>query len=648
MNRYAWTVQDASELYGVADWGDGYFGIGSEGHVVVRPSAESNREVDLYEIVQGLEERDLGPPIVLRFTEILADRLRTLRSVFQQAIEESGYRGSYLGVYPVKVNQQRPVVEEVLQHGGEHEFGLEVGSKPELLAVTALTAAAPDRMIVCNGFKDRAYVRGVVTATRLGRRIIPVIEKPGELDILLEEVRGTGVRQPLGVRVRLSSQGAGRWEASLGDRAKFGLKVGEILELLEILRDRELLDPLVLVHCHPGSQVEDIARLKETVAELAHLYCELIELGAGLRYLDVGGGLGVNYGGPPGEGYGSINYTLEQYANEIVYRVGMVCDDRDIPHPTIVTESGRASAAHQSVLVTRVIGSAGADEPSPVMTPDRPEGETAAEDDEPQPITDLRMACESVERGALVEAYHDARQARAQVLELFRLGYMGLEGRARGERLYWEVCRGIQSRLEALHEPAEIPVELEEIPDLLSSTYFCNFSLFQSLPDSWAIDQLFPVIPIHRLDERPTVRAVLADLTCDSDGRIARFPLAGEIRQSLDVHPLRDGEPYYLAVFLVGAYQETLGTLHNLFGDSHVVHLHFHDEGGWWIEEVVHGDTIREVLTYSQYETDRFGPTISRDCEQAVREGRMTVTESREIQKYYAAELDGYTYLESD
>ncbi len=635
-------IARAAAQYGVDDWGEGYFGINSDGHVAVRPSAGSTNELDLFEIVQGLVERDIAPPTVIRFTEILADRLAVMRGVFEQAISEHGYQGDHVHVYPIKVNQQRPVVEEVIRHGPKLSLGLEVGSKPELLAVTALTASDPVRLIVCNGFKDRAYLRGVVTATKLGREIVPVIEKPTELGDLLYESDRLQVRQPLGVRVRLSSPGAGRWEASLGDRSKFGLRVGEILELVDVLRVRGELDSFVLLHCHPGSQIEDIGRLKDAIGELAHLYCELVELGVGLRYIDVGGGLGVNYGGPHGSATASMNYSLEEYANEIVYRVGVICDDRGVAHPTIVTESGRASAAHQSVLVTQVLGAA---------TPDEPGLETdsafsvSAADEEPQPISDLRLALTLLDEGAFVEAYHDARQAREQVLSLFRLGYVDLQTRALGDRLFWTVCRRIVAESA---DDGDIPDELTELHDLLSSTYFCNFSLFQSVPDSWAVDQLFPIMPIHRLDEVPTVRAVLADLTCDSDGRICRFASGGEERSTLDVHAFRDGEPYYLGIFLVGAYQETLGAMHNLFGDNHVVHLHWHEQGGWWIDQFVPGDTIREVLTYSQYDTERFGPAISKDCERRVRDGTLTVAESREIRKYYAAELEGYTYLEPE
>jgi len=659
-----WTAERASAWYGVEDWGAGYFGVNAAGRVVVRPTAGSTNELDLFEIVEGLVDRDIATPIVIRFTDILADRLAVLRGVFERAMSDNEYRGEHIHVYPIKVNQQRPVVEEVVRRGPKLSLGLEVGSKPELLAVTALTASDPVRLIVCNGFKDRAYLRGVVTATKLGRRIVPVVEKPTELGELLEESDRLQVRQPLGVRVRLSSRGAGRWEASLGDRSKFGLRVGEILELIEVLRARDRLDSFVLLHCHPGSQIEDIRRLKDAIGELAHLYCELVELGVGLRYIDVGGGLGVNYGGPRGSDTASLNYTLEEYANEIVYRVGVICNDRGVDHPTIVTESGRASAAHQSVLVTQVLGAATPDEPGQVADSFPTASKIAADasalaaggstldtdasalaEEEPQPISDLRLALDLLDEGAFVEAYHDARQAREQVLSLFRLGYVDLHTRALGDRLFWAVCRRIVAEMKKDNGAADVPDELADLPDLLSSTYFCNFSIFQSLPDSWAIDQLFPIMPIHRLGEFPTERAELADLTCDSDGRICRFVSGGEKRNTLDVHTLNDGEPYYLGVFLVGAYQETLGAMHNLFGDNHVVHVHSHEEGGWWIDQVVPGDTIREVLTYSQYETERFAPAISRDCEQGVRDGRLTVAESREIQRYYASELEGYTYL---
>jgi arginine decarboxylase len=635
-----WTYEDSAELYRVDAWGQGYFAVSSEGHLVVRPGVEGEEEIDLLEVVEGLGERDLSPPLLIRFSDILAHRLKTLREAFAAAIVENEYRGSYLAAYPIKVNQQRPVVEEVFRYGSEYDFGLEVGSKPELLAVMALTGGASERLIVCNGFKDDGYIEAAVLAAKLGRRIVPVVEDFGELRLILKHARNHSVRPAIGVRVKLASQGAGRWRGSAGEKSKFGLFVSEILEMVELLSAHDMLDCLQLVHCHPGSQIHDIDRLKDAIGELGHVYAELIRLGAPVRYVDVGGGLGVDYEGTQSTSESSVNYTLEEYAREVVYRLGSVCNEREVAHPTIVSESGRAISAYQSVLVFNVLGSSGPRTTYPDPFPQS--GAYAAGDDVPQPIRDLLFAYDAVSEQRLVECYHDATRAREEALNLFNLGYLSLEHRGLAEQLFWGTCARVQDQARALDD---MPEELESLDDILSETYFCNFSVFQSLPDAWAIDQVFPVMPIHRLDERPTHRAVLADVTCDSDGQISRFV---DGRSTIDVHALEPDSSYFLAVFLVGAYQEALGDLHNLFGDTHVVHVRLHEEGGWWIEESVEGDTARAVLGYMQYDAERLQPLLARDCEVAVREGRMTVAETRMLMRFYQAELSGYTYLEAD
>jgi arginine decarboxylase len=638
-----WSVGDSADLYRVSDWGLGYFAIGADGRLRVRPNATAEHEVDLLEVVEGLRERDLGPPILIRFSDILAHRLGTLREAFDSAIREHQFHGRYLAVYPIKVNQQRPVVEEVVRYGREFDFGLEVGSKPELLAVMALSGDGPERLIVCNGFKDDGYIEAVVLSAKLGRRIIPVVESFSELRLILKHSERYGVRPKIGVRVKLASQGAGRWSGSAGEKSKFGLSVSELLDMVEILAAHDMLDLLRLVHCHAGSQIHDIGRFKDAVGELAHVYAELVRLGASIEYLDVGGGLGVDYDGSRTNFPSSMNYTMEEYAREVVYRITSVCDEREVPHPTIISESGRAIAAYQSILVFNVLGSAGP-RTTHGSAPDRL-GDLVSRDDVPQPLRDLVYAYEAVENGRLVECFHDAEKARAEALDLFKLGYLSLEHRGLVERLYWGTCARVQDRLSELEE---VPEELEVLEDILSETYFCNFSVFQSLPDSWAIGQLFPIMPIHRLNERPNRRAVLADMTCDSDGRVDRFVDARDVRRTLDVHELHSDEDYFLGAFLVGAYQEVLGDLHNLFGDTHVVHLRLHEEGGWWIQETVPGDTARDVLAYMRYDTGRLQPRLARECELAVREGTMTLAESRTLLRFYEAELAGYTYLEPD
>lgn len=636
----SWSVEDSADLYNVAAWSKGYFAINAAGHVVVRPNAEPGREIDLHEVVQGLSERDLRTPVVVRFSGILAHRLRHLHDAFAQAIAENDYRNRYAAVFPIKVNQQRLVVEEVFRYGAEFGFGLEVGSKPELLAVMAMSEASPDRLIICNGFKDSSYIEAVILATKLGRTIIPVVENFSELALILRHAEHYGVRPRIGVRVKLASEGSGRWRDSAGERSKFGLFITEILELVNVLRERNMLDCLQLVHCHPGSQLQDIRRVKDAISELAHVYAELKLLGAGLEYIDVGGGLGVDYDGSGTNFPSSMNYTLNEYANDVVYRIASVCSARQVPQPMIISESGRAIAAHHSVLIFDTLGSSALDG---FEVTGKETDNYKGTDVLPQPVKDLFDAWRSVNPRRLVECYHDAVTAREQVLQMFKLGLLSLEFRGLAERLYWATCTKVRDAARRLDE---VPEELEDLEETLSDTYFCNFSLFQSLPDSWAIDQLFPIMPIHRLDEAPTRRAVLADITCDSDGKIDHFVSQRDVKRTLELHPLRDGEDYFLAVFLVGAYQETLGDLHNLFGDTHVVHIRLHDEGGWWIEEIVKGDTANKVLEYMEYDVAELYPALARDCERAVRENRMTVAESQALKRFYEGELDGYAYLE--
>ncbi|TLZ24467.1 MAG: biosynthetic arginine decarboxylase [Gammaproteobacteria bacterium] len=635
-----WRVEDSLELYHVRAWGQGYFSANQSGHVVVRPDTTEQHEIDLYEVVEGLLARDLTTPVVVRFSDILAHRLRRLHDAFAQAIAENDYKNRYAAVYPIKVNQQRLVVEEVYRYGQEFGFGLEVGSKPELLAVMAMTENAPERLIICNGFKDDSYIEAVTLATKLGRTIIPVVENFEELGLILEHARVYQVRPRIGVRVKLFSEGSGRWSSSAGEKSKFGLFITEILELFNVLKQHDMLDCLQLVHCHPGSQLQDIRRVKDAINELAHVYAELKLMGAGLQYIDVGGGLGVDYDGSGTNFPSSINYTLNEYASDVVYRVASVCNARDIPHPMIVSESGRAVAAYHSVLIFDALGSSALDKFR--VTGDRAE-DYGGEEELPQPVQDLFEAFRAVSDRRLVECYHDALTAREQVLQMFNLGLLSLEFRGLAERLYWATCAKIRDSCRKLER---LPEELEDLESILSDTYFCNFSVFQSLPDSWAIDQLFPILPIHRLDERPTRTAVLADITCDSDGKIDHFVSLRDVKRTLELHELRGEEKYYLAAFLVGAYQETLGDLHNLFGDTHVVHVRLHDEGGWWIEEIVKGDTANKVLEYMEYDVAELYPALARDCERAIRDGRMTLAESQTLKRFYESELDGYAYLE--
>ncbi|MGA1383447.1 MAG: biosynthetic arginine decarboxylase [Steroidobacteraceae bacterium] len=632
-------MSDSLDLYHVQAWGQGYFGINDKGHVVVRPEQTPGREIDLFEVVQGLKERELTTPVVVRFSGILAHRLRQLNDAFARAIAENDYRNRYAAVFPIKVNQQRLVVEEVFRYGAEFAFGLEAGSKPELLAVMAMSENSPERLIICNGFKDDSYIETAMLATKLGRSIVPVVENFSELGLIIKHAQRLGVRPQIGVRVKLASEGSGRWRDSAGEKSKFGLFITEILEAIEVLRKHDMLDCLKLVHCHPGSQLQDIRTVKDAINELAHVYAELKLLGAGLEYIDVGGGLGVDYDGSGTNYSSSMNYNIEEYANDVVYRIASVCNARDIPHPMIVSESGRAIAAHHSVLIFNTLGSSALDK----FNVTGREDEQYAGRTIPQPVQDLLGAYREVSERRLVECWHDALTAREQCLQMFNLGLLSLEFRALAERLYWATCAKIRDHARKLDE---VPEELEDLETILSDIYFCNMSVFQSLPDSWAIDHLFPIMPIHRLTECPTRRAVLADITCDSDGKIDHFVSHRDVKRTLELHDIAEGDEYYLAAFLVGAYQETLGDLHNLFGDTHVVHIRLEDDGKWWIDEVVKGDTANRVLEYMEYDVAELYPALARDCERAIREGRMTVAESQALKRFYEGELNGYAYLE--
>src|ERR1700693_3449567 len=543
-----WSIAEAGELYEVSRWGKGYFSVGQNGHVWVHPDKDPNRALDLKELVDNLQLRGISLPILIRFGEILKHRLGEMHQAFQNAINENGYKGSYCCVYPIKVNQQRQVVEEVFQYGRPYKFGLESGSKPELLAVLAI--ADNETPIICNGFKDDEYIEMVMLAKKIRRQIIPVVEKYTELDLILKHSERVRVGPIIGLRVKLASRGSGRWKSSGGYRSKFGLTVTEALRALDQLKSVQMEDCLELLHFHLGSQITNIRQIKGAVVEAARVFVELHRAGAGLRYMDVGGGLGIDYDGSQTDFESSVNYTLQEYANDVVYHIQNVCDESNVQHPIIVTESGRAIAASHSVLVFNVLGVAGlGDEDVPVEMPAEPE----------QPLIDLQETYRSVTARNLLESYHDAQQALDQALNLFSLGYLPLEQRCLAENLYWSICRRI---LRLARELDYFPEEFEGLDAMLSDTYFCNFSLFQSLPDSWAIKQLFPIMPIHRLDERPTQNAVLGDITCDSDGKVDQFIDRRDVKRTLPLHPFTGAQEYYLGAFLLGAYQEILGDLH--------------------------------------------------------------------------------------
>lgn len=637
------TQDPGLDPYLIESWGDGLFVKSDTGSIRVRPDRSPEREIDLPQLVQGIKDRGYATPVLFHFRDLLDTTLRDIRDSFEAAIADLDYQGGYVGVYPVKVNQQRTVVEDIERAGRMFGFGLEVGSKPELLAVLALTADQPDRLVICNGFKEARYVEFAMLAAKLGRSIVPVVENLDELHLVLSEAERLGVRPSIGIRVNLDTQGVGRWAASSGIRAKFGLTLSETLEAVELLRSRGRLDLLQLLHCHMGSQMHDIKQVIQGVGELTRIHVELTRLGASIRYLDVGGGLGIDYDGSQSSMPSSRNYTIAEYATSVVHRVKSICEEAEVATPTIVTESGRAMVAQQSVLVFDVLGTNSFE---PHRLPASVEELVHQDGSEPpRPLVDLFEAWTRLEPDSLLECWHDAESARMEAITTFSLGYMTLQHRADVERIFWTLALRVRDLARDLDV---VPEELSSLDETLADVYFCNLSIFQSLPDCWAIDQVFPIAPIHRLDETPTRLGTLADLTCDSDGKIDRFIGPAGVRNSMPLHELREGEPYQLAAFLVGAYQETLGDLHNLFGDTHVAHVRIDEEGRWWIEEIVEGDTIGEVLSYMQYDPRALSGRLRNECEASVREGRLTVQQSREFLRAYETGLGDYTYLERD
>ncbi|RLS26413.1 MAG: biosynthetic arginine decarboxylase [Planctomycetota bacterium] len=629
-----WKLSDAFETYRVNEWGKGYFGINNLGNVTVMPTKEPEASIDLKELIDQLQARGIQLPILVRFTDILRHRVSEIHAAFQKSIEEFDYKGKYCCVYPIKVNQQRQVVEEILDFGKPFQFGLEAGSKPELLAVMALTNGG-NTPIICNGFKDEEFIHMTMLARKIGKNIIPVVEKFTELELIVKQAEITGVRPVIGIRAKLAARGAGRWRSSAGYRSKFGLTLTEMLEAVDYLKQRGMVDCLQLVHFHLGSQITNIRSIKAALTEVGRVYTEMHRIGANVNYIDVGGGLGIDYDGSQSDFESSINYTLQEYANDVVFRIKSVCDEAGVPHPTIISESGRAMVGYHSLLVFDVVG---------VSNFDRYTVPPQVPDDGPQQLADLFAIFQDLKKKNLQESYHDALQAVDEAVNMFNLGTINIEQRALIERLFWAVCSKI---LRMVRELDYTPEELQGLESMLSDTYFCNFSVFQSMPDSWAIKQLFPIMPIHRLTENPTRKAVLGDITCDSDGKIDQFIDLRDVRNTLQLHEFT-GQPYYLGAFLLGAYQEILGDLHNLFGDTNAVHVSLDENNHLNIDEVIKGDTVREVLAYVQYKADELTDRIRKDVEKAVKLGTISIAESREFLDFYQSGLEGYTYLEEN
>jgi arginine decarboxylase len=637
-----WTVQDAADLYNIARWGQDYFHVSDDGTMLVSPSRDPTQSVDLKQLVDTLDQRGLKLPILVRFNGILRDRLIQLNDCFQRSIDEYGYQNTYKCVFPIKVNQQREVVQQVIKHGQDLGFGVEAGSKSELLAVVAMTDA--NTPIICNGFKDADFVRMALMAQQMGRTVIPVIEKVSELDLVLEHAEELGVRPTIGMRVKLATRGSGRWQASGGYRSKFGLTVAEMLHQLERLAQRGMADCFQLLHFHVGSQIGNIRHLKSAILEAARVYVGLQQQGAQLKYLDVGGGLGVDYDGTGTDTQSSMNYSLQEYANDVVYHVQSVCDEAKVSHPILISESGRAVAAHHSILIVETLGvtSLGSGSDNTLQDGRLLNSQLSKViDDYEQPVRDLWDSFQDINQQNMMESFHDSQVALDLCMNLFSGGYLPLKQRVAAEELYFAICHQVRELAKTLDD---IPDELKKLDRMLSDTYFANFSLFQSLPDSWAINQLFPIAPIHRLDERPNRHAILGDITCDSDGKVDSFVCGASSKKTLRLHEKRDGEPYLLAIFMVGAYQEVLGDLHNLYGDTHAVHVEV-GESGWQIESVVKGDTVSEVLGYMQYNDQELVENLQNAIEGAIREGRIDNQQADQTMTFYKNSLQRYTYL---
>ena len=627
-----WRIEDSEELYNIPGWGRNYFSVNERGHMVVTPRA-GYASVDLKEVIDELQVRDIGTPVLLRFPDILDNRIEKISNCFRQAAEQYDYKGQSYSIYPIKVNQMRPVVEEIVSYGKKFNIGLEAGSKPELHAVLA-TNIAENALIICNGYKDESYIELALLAQKMGRRIYLVVEKLNELRMIADISKRLKVRPNVGIRIKLSSTGSGKWSESGGDQSKFGLNSSELLEAIDILERRDMKDCLKLIHFHIGSQINKIRVVKNALREATQFYVQLSKLGFDIDFIDIGGGLGVDYDGTrSSSSESSMNYSIQEYANDAVSAVVDVCTKNGLKQPNIINESGRSLTAHHSILIFEVLETT----QLPVWKDSQ---EIGADDHEL--ARELYDIWDRLDGARLFESWHDALQIREEALDLFSLGLLDLRTRAQIEKLFWSIAREVG---EIAGGMKHVPEDLRKISKLIPHKYFCNFSLFQSLPDSWAIDQLFPIVPISRLDEKPTRTCTIQDITCDSDGKIANFISAQGTSSALPVHPLKPGEPYYLAVFLVGAYQEILGDMHNLFGDTNAVHVSvFKDR--YEIDQIIEGETVDEVLDYVQYNPKKLVRNLETWVTASMKAGTITPEEGRDFISTYRSGLFGYTYLE--
>ncbi len=627
-----WRIEDSIELYSINGWGQEYFSINEKGNAVVTPTKNKEVKIDLKELIDELGIRDVSTPVLLRFPDILDDRIETINSCFKRASEEYKFNGNYYNIYPIKVNQMRPVVEEIMRYGKKFNIGLEAGSKPELHAVLAITSN-PEALIVCNGYKDEDYIELALLAQKMGKKIFLVAEKLNELKLIIKIAKRLKLRPNIGIRIKLSTSGSGKWEDSGGDQSKFGLNASELLEAIEITENAKMMDCVKLIHFHLGSQITKIRKIKNALRECSQFYAQIKKMGCDVQFVDIGGGLGVDYDGSRTFSPSSINYTIQEYANDAVYMLKEACDKHNLPHPNIISESGRSLTAHHSILVFDILET--------TTTPKWDYDQVVGEDDN-EIVKELFSLLDKLSPTNMMESWHDSQQIREDALDLFSLGMIDLKTRALAERLFWSIADEVLGySIELKHQPEEF----RNLARMLADKYFCNFSLFQSLPDSWAIDQIFPIMPLHRLDDRPIRVATLHDITCDSDGKIDNFIGVRNFAQYLPVHDFKQSEPYYLGVFLVGAYQEILGDLHNLFGDTNAVHIVVKDDE-YEIKQIIDGETIAEVLDYVQFDAKKLVRTMETWVTAAVKAGKISPEEGKEFLSNYRSGLYGYTYLE--
>lgn len=627
-----WRVEDSAELYNINGWGVNYFNINEKGHVYVTPRKDGV-QIDLKELMDELDSRNITAPVLLRFPDILDNRIEKTATCFQKAAKEYNFKAEHFIIYPIKVNQMRPVVEEIISHGKRYNIGLEAGSKPELHAVLA-TNMDSDSPIICNGHKDQSYIELALLAQKMGKKVFLVAEKLDELERIFEAAKKLNVRPQIGIRIKLAASGTGKWAESGGDASKFGLNSSELLEAARILQEYQMTDCLKLIHFHIGSQITKIRRIQSALREASQFYVQLHAMGFNVEFVDCGGGLGIDYDGTRSSNReSSVNYSIQEYVNDCVYTFVDVANKNGIPHPNLITESGRSLTAHHSVLVLEVTDVAS----QPQMSED-----FEATKDDHQLVQDLSEIWDNLSTRSMLEDWHDAEQIRDEALELFDHGIIDLKTRAQIESLYWSITREANT---LVHTQKHVPEELRRLDRLLADKYFCNFSLFQSLPDSWGIDQLFPVMPIQRLDEKPERNVTIQDITCDSDGKISQYVNSMQQTSFIPLHSIRRGERYYLGVFLVGAYQEILGNMHNLFGDTNAVHITITNEG-YNIDRVIEGETVAEVLDYVQYDAKRLQRRLETWVKRAETNGKISVSEGNEFLANYRSGLYGYTYLE--